>query len=185
MINTTSIQDVIIERYAYLFCNLENTDINIRFGRFFEQENEDGELQYVFDIDNSVLTPFILKRILLPGIDLTQGHDIYVRNGELPCFVAYHRINTDRDPWNVKMFLDYVKLDYVDNFEYMLRSRCISHYTNCYLGRHPDDYYDFWRARRDHEFRRSTLPNLDSRPYNEFHKAERLFKEVNYDASID
>lgn len=44
MINTTSIQDVIIERYAYLFCNLENTDINIRFGRFFEQENEDGEL---------------------------------------------------------------------------------------------------------------------------------------------
>lgn len=187
MISIESIYGVDVERAGYLFCQIPKLNYNKCFGKFYEQENDCGERQYVFEIWNNRLPDSMIDWVVLPGIDLTQRHDVYVRSREVPVFVEYsvpppHRGINDS---NTKMFLGFMKMDYYDEFEYMLRSRSITHHTNCYLGRTEDDVYDAIRAKNDREFAFATLPNLSETEENVFHRAKRRFKEVHYDASIE
>lgn len=186
MISTESIYGIDVERIGYLFYQVPEFNANVCFGKLYEQENDSGERQYVFEIWNERIPDELLDWIVLPGIDLEQRKSVYVRSGETPCLVEYsvpprHRgINNE----NTNMFLGFMKMDYYDEFEYMLRSRCITHHTNCYMGRTETDFFDAIKAKRDRDFWDANLPNLAETPENVFHRAERKFKEVHYDSSI-
>lgn len=183
MIGITSYSCINVERYAYLFYELDDRKVNFCFGRFFEQENDAGERQYVYEIWQEKIKD-VVQDIVLPGIDLTAGQQVYVRNGEVPCFVEYSVPPLCRSEKNIRMYLGFMQMNYYDEFLYMLRSRYITQHTNCYLGVTEDDLFDAQRARRDREFWDANLPNMKITPVNEFHRAERLFDEVNYDAGI-
>lgn len=153
------------ERTAYLF--YQGLGKNICFGKFKEQANDAGEYQFVFEIDNNVLTEEILDDIVLPGIDLTQRRDVYIRSYDIPYFVECSTIQDGRG--DLKWYLSNMKMDYNDRFEYMLRSRAITHHTNCYLGRFPTDFEDAKRIMDDPRYAKNVLPNLNVYPENEWH----------------
>ena len=180
MIGTESISCISVERYCYLFTQVR--DLNLNIGRFFEQENDAGERQYVYEIYQDKLTPEIRILITLPGIDLMTGESVYVRNTETPYFVECSVPPKFRP--DAPIYLKSMGLEYYDEFEHMMRSRAITHHTNCYLGRTATDFFDAKRARRCKEFWDANLPNLAESPENVFHKAERLFSQVDYDVTI-
>lgn len=182
MIGTTTFNCISVERYAYLFCQITDLDLNWCFGRLFEQENDSGECQYVFDVWQDTISDEVLPYMTLPGIDLSQRKSVYVRNEELPYYVECSSPRNDRPDrfW----FLQNMGMQYNDQFEYMIRSRAITHHTNCYLGRTKDDFFDARRARNDKDFWVQNLPNIDEKPWNVYHPAEPLFKEVNYSCTV-
>lgn len=157
-----------VERTAYLF--FQGIGLNICFGKFKEQANDAGETQYVFEIDNKVLTDEILDYIVLPGIGLEQRRDIYYRSYDEPYFVECSTIQNGRG--DLKWYLNNVGMDYNDKFEFMLRTRAITHHTNCYLGRFPTDFIDAMRVRNDPVYAKKVIPNLNFQPENEFHKID-------------
>lgn len=182
MIGTESINCISVERFAYLFCQIHQLDINMNFGRLFEQENDAGECQYVYEIYQDKLSDELLEWIVLPGIDLTTRETVYVRSLETPYFIECS--SPPRYRGDVKYWLNLMKLDYYDAFEFMMRSRAITHHTNCYLGRTATDFFDAWRARNDDAFYRKHSPNLAETPENVFHPAERLFDSVHYSTTV-
>ena len=158
-----------IERTGYLF--YQGLGKNICFGKFKEQGNDAGEYQYVFEIDNSVLTEDILDDIVLPGIDLTQRRDVYIRSYVMPYFVECSTIQDGRE--DLKEYLGFAHMDYNDRFEFMLRTRAITHHTNCYLGRFSTDFEDAKRIMDDPlGYAKQVLPNLNVQPENEWHEID-------------
>lgn len=184
MIDVTSIYGINVERFGYIFCYIKQKNVNILIGRMFEQENDAGERQYVYEIYQDAISDELLYYIVLPGIDLTTRETVYIRSGETPYFVECSV--PPRRRGDVKRFLGYMKMEYYDEFEYMLRSRAITHHTNCYLGRTPVDFFDNpYKAMMDRDFWFDNLPNLNETPENVFHRAERVFKDVHYCTSIE
>lgn len=179
MICTHSISGVDVERVAYIFGQLSNPNVNMLIGKFYEQENDCGERQYVYEVYQNRISHEIRRQLQLPGIDLTTKQDIYIRSYEIPYFVECSVPPRNRP--DVKFWLDRVGLDYYDEFEFMLRTRAISQHTNCYLGRTSDDYFDVLRAKSDPDFWRANVPNLDEKPENVFHKAMSELVGVDYD----
>lgn len=156
-----------VERYCYLFFQSRKRDVNVCFGRFIEQENDAGEFQFIFEIDRSKLSEDDLKEIILPGIDLNLPTSVYVRSYYLPYYVVAHTFQdcrADKDFWLRKH-----GMTHNDRFEYMMRSRAISCHTNCYLGRTPTDFIDYYRAQRDPEYLWSVIPNVEEKPGNGWH----------------
>ncbi len=184
MIGTTTFNCISFERYAYLFCQIKQLDLNWCIGRLFEQKNDAEECQYVFDIWQDTISDEVLRYMALPGIGLEQRKSVYLRTDErLPYFIecsAPRNNRSDRFWFLQNMKMEYMGVGYNDPFEYMIRSRAITQHTNCYLGRSKDDLFDAERARNDDEFWKQHLPNLDEKPWNVYHLAEPLFKEVDY-----
>lgn len=154
------------ERTAYLF--YQGQGMNICFGKFKEQANDAGEYQFVFEIDQSVITDEMLDYMVLPGIGLEQRRSIYYRSYEIPYFVECSTIQDGRG--DLQWYLNNVGMDYNDKFEFMLRTRAITHHTNCYLGRFPTDFADAKRIYDDPEYAKTVIPNLNVQPENEWHE---------------
>lgn len=168
MVYTTPIACANVERFCYLFFQNKAGTVNKCFGKFLEQENDAGEVQYIFDIDKSVLTEEDLDELVLPGIDLTLDRTVYVRSYNIPYFVECSTIQNQRGDLNYWLKLHH--LDYNDKFEYMMRSRAITQKTNCYLGRFPTDFEDANRIKDDDVYARSILPNLNEVLENTWHE---------------
>ena len=168
MICTEPIACANVERVAYLFFQNHRGSVNVCFGKFIEQENDAGEFQFVFLVDKSVFTEEDLQEIVLPGIDLFQDRDVYVRSYEIPYFVECSVIPKGRG--DLKEWMNYFKMDYYDPFVMMLRSRAITHHTNCYLGCAPDDFEDANRIKRDVDYAKAVIPHLREEPENVFHR---------------
>lgn len=175
MIYTTPIGCANTERFCYLFFQSKDRDVNVCFGKFIEQENDAREVQYIFDLDKSVLTQEDLDEIVLPGIDVTLDKDVYVRSYNIPYFMECSTVPDSRE--DLAYWLKLYHLEYNDKFEYMMRSRAITQKSNCYLGRHPGDFVDLWRARLgDKDYWDSITPNLDERPENVWHDIKEASK---------
>lgn len=171
MIDTKSICCPNVERKAYIFFHdAMYKDVNKLIGEFIEQSNDAGEIQYVFKFYYDVLTEGDIQRISFPGIDLEQRKDVYIRSGGIPYFVECSVVPKNRG--DVKRWLRMHKMDYYDEFEYMLRSRAITSHTNCYLGRTKDDKIDLYKYKQwGSEYQLSHFPNMPcGNPENDYHK---------------
>lgn len=155
---------------------MENPSINKCIGEFIEQENDAGETQWLFKFYYDEITDWDLWHIEFPGIDVMLKKETFIRSGDIPFFVECSTIPDERD--DLKFYLDSVKMDYYDKFEFMLRTRAITVHTNCYLGRTKDDKIERERYRHDMEYRRKHHPNLLFNPENEFHPIEGKQKEI-------
>lgn len=60
-----------VERVSYIFYQNFDSTINKCVGRFIEQENDAGEVQYLFDIYQDRISEQDAKEIVIPGIDVT------------------------------------------------------------------------------------------------------------------
>lgn len=167
MISITPIACANVERCAYIFYCDSARGINKCIGKFIEQENDAGEIQYLFIFFWDRITEEDLRYIIVPGIDLEQKLSVYVRSYEIPYFVESATLQEQRG--DLPLFLEAYQMDFYDRFEFMLRTRAVTHHSNCYLGRTVTDFYDADRWRVDPEFRKATLPNLAEVPENVFH----------------
>lgn len=158
----------IIERVAYIIYFDELSKESKCIGTFVEQENDAGEVQYVFNINQSMIEESEIYVVTVPGIDITTRQSRYVRSGILPYFLECCSPRKDRG--DTEWVLKEMGMNYWDRFEYMLRSRAITSRSNCYVGRYPTDYIDFERAKKDVQYLKSIRPNLDEQDDNVFHK---------------
>ncbi len=156
-----------VERVAYIIYQDKHRGIHKCIGHFIEQENDAGECQFLFVMDWNSLTEEDLDYVVVPGIDLEQHREVYVRSYEIPYFVECCTVPDGRG--DLKRWLHRMGMDYNDKFEFMLRSRAITHHSNCYLGRTPTDFCDAVRVMSDIEYSRRILPNLAETPENIFH----------------
>lgn len=170
MISNKRIGCVNIQRKAYIFYHDSlNTSVNKLIGEFFEQENDAGEVQYLFKIFQSNITEEEVYKICLPGIDLSLRLNEYVRSGGIPYFMECCTIPSNRG--DLKRWLNNVALDYDDKFEFMLRTRAITHHSNCYLGRTATDKIDLNEYKKWGTYQKEHFPNLPCGNYeNDFHE---------------
>lgn len=172
MISNKRVACLNVQRKAYLFYHGRDMCKSRLIGEFFEQENDAGEVQYLFKINNSVIADDEVDKICLPGIDLSFRLDEYVRSGGIPYFVECCTIPDGRG--DLKRFLDLVEMDFNDKFEFMLRTRAVTHHSNCYLGRTPDDTIDLNKYKEWGEYQKTHFPNLPCGNYeNDFHEINK------------
>lgn len=158
-----------VERKAYIFFNpYEDPSVNKCIGEFIEQENDAGEVQYLFRFYQDRITDWDLDHIAFPGIDMDLRKNEYVRSGGLPYYVECSTIQDGRG--DLKRWLDRVHLDFNDKFEYMVRTRAITQKTNCYLGRNPEDKINLVEWKKWGEYQKSHFPNMPIDDSNEFHR---------------
>lgn len=165
-----------VERISYLMYQEPAFNINKCFGRFIEQENDAGEVQYLFVIDWDSLTERDIQYISLPGIDLEQHLSVFIRSYDIPYFVQCSSISKSRG--DLKFWLDMMHMTYYDRFEFMLRSRAITRHTQCYLGRTPIDFCDAQRVKFDLEYGHREIPNLAETSENSFHPIEEQWYDT-------
>lgn len=167
MISAQEIACPNIERKCYImYCNF-NTGESKCIGSLVEQENDAGEVQYVYNIWQDKITDDDLHDIILSGIDLNLRQTRYVRSGGLPIFID--KCTPKRARYDYKRLIHRQHLDYYDPFEFMMRCRNMTHHSNCYVGRTPTDFCDFKRAMKDSDYYSSLMPNLKETPENVFH----------------
>lgn len=167
MISTEPIEFVTTERVCYLFYYNARKKINKCIGKLINQENDFGDYQYKFVIDWSVITVEDLDDIVLSGIDLHLRSKVYIRSNDVPYFVK--RGVPQKERADSLEALQSMQMEYFDDFEYLMRSRGISHHTNCYVGRYPTDFCEPDKA-YDREYYATHFPNLAEQPYNCWHK---------------
>ena len=172
MINITPIGCPSVQRVAYIIYFDKVTRDSLCIGKFIEQENDAGEVQYLFVMDWNVITDDLVEILTVPGIDLTLHSDVYIRSYQIPYFLE--RCVIQRGRGDFEYYQKLMQMDYVDEFEFMLRSRGITHHSNCYVGRTPTDFCDMMRAMHDREYAASILPNLNVSPENEFHAISEM-----------
>lgn len=178
-----SIKCVNVERCGYIIYQHQTTLEQKCVAKFIEQENDAGEVQYVFVINWDVINEEDERFILIPGIDLTQHRKIYIRSYEEPYFVECNTMQTCRA--DLPIWLEGLQLTYYDKFEAMLRSRCISHHSNCYLARTPDDRIEnMYTFKAMEQMRLGNYPNLNEVPENVFHTVTEFYDGIDYDPCL-
>ncbi len=169
MISTQLVPGVDHERKAYIMYQTSD-NINKCIGSFTEQCNDSDEVQYIFEIYQDKLSDRERACITIPGIDITTGERIHVRSYGLPYFLE--RCTPRKTREDTPEYLQSLQLDYIDPFECTVRSRAITHHSDCYVGRFPTDFIDFKRAQKDFTYYKSIIPNLDEQPENVYHKID-------------
>ena len=169
MITDIPIHEPIIERKAYIFFyDMWRDNVNKLIGEFIEQSNDNGDIQYLFKIYYNVLDSTDLKHIVIPGIDVEQMKDVYVRSGGSPVFITQSVVPKGRG--DVNATLNHLQMKHYDPFEMMLRSRAITRYTNCYLGRTTTDFVDVKEYKKYSDYFYSKYPNLPCGNFeNDYH----------------
>ena len=167
MISACRIESPNVERTCYIFYYNQNTKRSKCIGTLSEQENDAGEVQYVYKIRQDLISDEELKDIVLSGIDLSTRESEYIRSDGIPYFIGKCLPRRDRSNFKEQLALE--KMDYYDPFEFLMRCRNITHHSNCYVGRSATDICDFGRAMVDSDYYASLLANTNEQPENKFH----------------